>query len=111
MPTSLIDKARRGTGLRPTACRIVLGIALALFTISIAACAGDSNEICDKIYGDCAGALVDDQGRSISREACVRHFDRLMTDQSEVVAEAAECVKKTTCAELSICFKGQTATP
>ena len=82
---------------------LLTAILLLLFG-SVTACGGDANEICQKIYGECGGALVDDQGGSISQETCIRQLDDLAGEQPERVQRLATCVAETACESLDSCF-------
>lgn len=82
-------------------------VALLVFGGGLLGCSGEANEICNKIYDDCAGAIVDEQGASISREACVRLFEERAAEDAAAVQLIADCVASTSCSEdLSACFSG-----
>ncbi len=84
---------------------LVRSLALTLAMALPSACGDDSNAICNKIYDECAGALVDDQGGSISREACIRQLDDLASEQPETVRRIASCVAENACDALAGCFQ------
>lgn len=82
-------------------------VALLVLSGGLLGCSGEANEICNKIYDDCAGAIVDEQGASISREACVRLFEERASENAEAVQTIAHCVANTSCSEdLKACFTG-----
>jgi hypothetical protein len=91
--------------MRRRIVQFTLLVALGLFCVAGLACSDDSNEICNKIYDECAGALVDDQGGSISQEACIRQLDDLAGEQPETVQRIAGCVAQSACEALATCFQ------
>lgn len=95
------------SGQRPKTNRRIARLALAgLLALALPlGCSGQANEICNRIYDDCGGALVDDQGASISREACVRLFEERAQEDAAKVQAIADCVAQTDCSEaLTTCF-------
>lgn len=77
--------------------------------ISFWSCQNESNAICDKIYEDCSGALVDEQGRSISALSCVSYFEEKEKDEPGLFNVFSDCIQNSSCEELSSCFNLKTS--
>lgn len=99
------DAARSAPRRRTRIVQLALCAALVLATAAPLACGDDANAICSKIYDECSGALVDDQGGSISEEACIRQLDDLASEQPETVQRIASCVAESACDGLATCFQ------
>jgi len=89
--------------IRPRPLLLALTVAA---LAGVAACGDDASVICDKVYETCAGALVDSQGLSISRESCIRLFDDLAAENGSQVSQIANCAEKAACSALAACFAG-----
>ncbi|MBW2734243.1 MAG: hypothetical protein JRH20_17785, partial [Deltaproteobacteria bacterium] len=67
-------------------------------------CGGDTDEACAKIYETCHGALLNEDGTSLSEESCIRKMDALSRSDASRAESLFQCLADTACDGLAGCF-------
>jgi hypothetical protein len=67
-------------------------------------CSEAADPICNRLYDDCRGALLDKDGAAVSKERCLRILNKLADEQSEQFAQLERCFESSSCDDLAACF-------